>query len=74
MVADMRHSVLPFHATHRIADAGKSGRLAAEDLELVRMAIDGRRLVAIELAEVVLVGPDAVKLLAQAKADGIELS
>ena len=50
-----------------------SGRLAAEDLELVRMAMDERRVVAIELAQVVLVGRDAVKLLAQAEADGIEL-
>jgi hypothetical protein len=49
------------------------GRLAADDLELVRMAIDGRRLVALELAEVELVGRDAVKVLAQAEADGIEL-
>jgi anti-anti-sigma regulatory factor len=50
-----------------------SGRLAAEDLELVRMALDGRRVVAIELAEVELVSRDAVKLLVQAEAEGIEL-
>ena len=50
-----------------------SGRLAEEDLELVRMALDGRRVVAIELAEVELVSRDAVKLLVQAEAEGIEL-
>jgi hypothetical protein len=50
-----------------------SGRLAEEDLELVRMALDGRRLVAIELAEVELVSRDAVKLLVAAEAEGIEL-
>ena len=50
-----------------------SGRLAEEDLELVRMALDGRRLVAIELAEVELVSRDAVKLLIAAEAEGIEL-
>jgi hypothetical protein len=50
-----------------------SGRLAEEDLELVRMALDGRRVVAIELAEVELVSRDAVKLLLEAEAEGIEL-
>jgi len=50
-----------------------SGRLAEEALEFVRMALDGRRLVAIELAEVELVSRDAVKLLVAAEADGIEL-
>jgi len=50
-----------------------SGRLATEDLEVVRMALDGRRVIAIELAEVELVSRDAVKLLAQAEAQGIEL-
>ena len=50
-----------------------SGRLAEEDLELVRMALDGRRVVAIELAEVGLVSRDAVKLLIAAEAEGIEL-
>jgi hypothetical protein len=50
-----------------------SGRLAAEDLEVVRIELDGRRVVAIELAEVELVSRDAVKLLVQAEAQGIEL-
>jgi len=50
-----------------------SGRLAEEDLELVRMALDARRVVAIELEEVELVSRDAVKLLVEAEAQGIEL-
>ena len=50
-----------------------SGRLAAEDLEVVRIALDEGRVVAIELAEVELVGRDAVKLLVQAEAEGIEI-
>jgi anti-anti-sigma regulatory factor len=50
-----------------------SGRLAEEDLELVRMALDGRRVVAIDLAEVDLVSRDAVKVLVRAEAEGIDL-
>jgi anti-anti-sigma regulatory factor len=50
-----------------------SGRLVSEDLEVVCTALDGRRVVAIELSEVELVDRDAVKLLAQAEAEGIEL-
>jgi len=50
-----------------------SGRIAAEDIEVVRTALDERRVVAIEVAEVELVDGDAVKLLAQAEAEGIEL-
>ena len=50
-----------------------SGRLAAEDLVIVRIALEERRVVAIELAEVDLVSREAVKLLGQAEADGIEL-
>ena len=50
-----------------------SGRLAAEDLEVVRIALDARRVVAVELGEVELVSRDAVKLLVQAEAQGIEL-
>ncbi len=50
-----------------------SGRLAAEDLEVVRIALAERRVVAIELVEVELVSRDAVKLLVQAQAAGIEL-
>ena len=50
-----------------------SGRLAAEDLAVVRPAIDGNRVVAIELAELELVSRDVVKLLVQAEDEGIEL-
>jgi hypothetical protein len=50
-----------------------SGRLAEEDLDVVRTALDGSRVVAIELAEVELVSRDAVKLLIAAEAEGIEL-
>ena len=50
-----------------------SGRLAAEDLDVVRTALDGCRVVAIELAQVELVSRDAVKLLAQAEDEGIEV-
>jgi anti-anti-sigma regulatory factor len=50
-----------------------SGRIAAEDLEVVRTALDGRRVVAIDLAEVELVDREAVTLLALTEAEGIEL-
>jgi anti-anti-sigma regulatory factor len=50
-----------------------SGRIAAEDLEVVRTALDGRRVVAIDLADVELVDREAVDLLAQTEAEGIEL-
>jgi hypothetical protein len=50
-----------------------SGRLAEEDLEVVRSTLDEGRVVAIELAELELVSRDAVKLLVQAEAEGIEL-
>ena len=50
-----------------------SGRLTREDLEIVRTELDGRRVVAIALAEVEMVDRDAVKLLAQAEVRGTEL-
>jgi hypothetical protein len=50
-----------------------SGRLAVEDLDLVRVALDGRKVVAIDLAEIELVSRDAVKVLVRAEAEGIEL-
>jgi anti-sigma factor RsiW len=50
-----------------------SGRIAAEDLEVVRTALDERRAVAIELAEVELVDREAVKLLAKIETGGIEI-
>jgi citrate lyase gamma subunit len=50
-----------------------SGRLGSEQLEIVRTVLDGRDVVAVELAEVELVDREAVKLLVQAEAKGIEL-
>lgn len=50
-----------------------SGRISGEDLEVVRAALEGSRVVAIELAEVELIDRDAVKLLALHEATGIEL-
>ena len=50
-----------------------SGRIAAEDLEVVRTALGGRRVVAIDLAAVGLVDREAVRLLGQTEAEGIEL-
>lgn len=50
-----------------------SGRLSMEDLNVVRTALGGRRVVAIELADVELVDRDTVQLLAQTEAEGIEL-
>jgi hypothetical protein len=50
-----------------------SGRLAEEYLDVVRIALDGRPVVAIELGDLELVSSDAVKLLIQAEAQGIEL-
>jgi hypothetical protein len=50
-----------------------SGRIVAEDLEVVRTALDRHRVVAVELAEVELVDRDAVKLLAETEAEGVEI-
>jgi hypothetical protein len=50
-----------------------SGRIAAEDLDVVRAAVEEGRVVAIELAELELVDREAVKLLALSEANGIEL-
>jgi anti-anti-sigma regulatory factor len=50
-----------------------SGRIVGEGMEVVRTALNGRRVVAIDLAEVELVDREAVKLLAQTEAGGIEL-
>ena len=50
-----------------------SCRIAAEDLEVVRTALDGHRVVAIDLAREELVDCEAVTLLAQTDAEGIEL-
>jgi len=50
-----------------------SGRIAGEDLEVLRTALAESRVVAIELAEVELVDRAAVELLALNEANGIEL-
>ena len=50
-----------------------SGRIAAEEIEVVRTALKGRRVVAIDLSEVELVDREAVTLLAQTEAKGIAL-
>jgi hypothetical protein len=50
-----------------------SGRIAAEDLDVVRAAVEEGRVVAIELAELELVDREAVKLLALSEANGVEL-
>src|SRR5688572_24386924 len=50
-----------------------SGRIAAEETDVVRTALKGRRVVAIDLSEVELVDREAVTLLAQTEAKGIEL-
>lgn len=50
-----------------------SGRLTAEDLDVIRMELDGHRVVAIALAEIELIDREAVKFMAQVEAQGIEL-
>jgi hypothetical protein len=50
-----------------------SGRIAAEDMEVVRAALDEDGVVAIELSEIELIDRDAVHLLAAAEAGGVEL-
>lgn len=50
-----------------------SGRIAAEDMDVVRAAIEEGRVVAIELAELGLVDREAVRLLALSEASGVEL-
>ena len=50
-----------------------SGRIAGEDLEVLRTALAEGHVVAIELAEVELVDRAAVELLALNEANGIEL-
>ena len=50
-----------------------SGRIAGEDLEVLRTALAESRVVAIELAEVELIDRDALELLALNEANGIEL-
>ena len=50
-----------------------SGRLTAEDLDVVRAELEDRSVVALDLTEVELVDRHAVKLLALTDAKGIEL-
>jgi hypothetical protein len=50
-----------------------SGRIAGEDLEVLRVALEEGRVVAIDLAEVELVDRDGVELLALNESSGIEL-
>lgn len=50
-----------------------SGRLTVEELDVIRTELAGRRVVAIALAEVELVDREAVKFIAQAEAEGVEL-
>jgi len=50
-----------------------SGRIAGEDLDVLRIALEEGRVVALDLTEVELVDWDAVKLLARTEANGIEL-
>jgi hypothetical protein len=50
-----------------------SGRIASEDLAVLRSALEEGGVVAIELAEVELVDREAVTLLAINEANGIEL-
>ena len=50
-----------------------SGRIAVEDLEVLRTALEEVRVIAIDLAEVELVARDAVEFLALAEANGVAL-
>ena len=50
-----------------------SGRIAGEDLDVLRTALEESRVLAIELAEVELVDRDAVEFLALNEANGIAL-
>jgi len=50
-----------------------SGRIAGEDLEVLRSALEESGVVAVDLAEVELADRHAVELLALTEANGIEL-
>jgi hypothetical protein len=51
-----------------------SGRITGEDVDTVRAALkQEHEIVAIDLEEVLLVGGEAVKLLARSQVDGIQL-
>jgi hypothetical protein len=51
-----------------------SGRIAGDDLDILRAALDERGVVAINLAEVELVDRDVVMFLATGESSGIELT
>ncbi len=73
----MRHDPTTCRIDRRWIEKGLllyiSGRLGSEQLEVVRTALDGGDVVAVELAEVELVDREVVELLRQAEAKGIEL-
>jgi len=50
-----------------------SGRIAGEDMDVLRTALEEARVVAIDLTEVELADRDAVTLLARTEGNGIEL-
>ena len=50
-----------------------SGRIAGEDLDVLRTALKEGRVVALDLTEVELADRDAVTLLARTERNGIEL-
>jgi hypothetical protein len=50
-----------------------SGRIAGEDLDVLRNALEDGRVVALDLTEVELADRDAVTLLARTESNGIEL-
>ena len=50
-----------------------SGRIAGDDLDVLRNALEDGRVVALDLTEVELADRDAVTLLARIEANGIEL-
>ena len=50
-----------------------SGRIAGEDLDVLRNALEDGRVVALDLTEVELADRDAVALLARIEGNGIEL-
>jgi len=51
-----------------------SGRIAGDDLEVLRNALDGGNVVAIDLAAIELVDRDAVMFLAATESSGTDLT
>jgi len=50
-----------------------SGRISRDDVDVLRIAIEDGKVVAVELSELELIDRDALKLLAIYEANGIEL-